>query len=71
MLVTGLLDTDTHLRQHLFQKGFGKSTGLGLYLIRKICEVYGWAVQEKGQPGEGVYFEFTIPTNARVHNPLI
>ena len=56
---------DAHLRAHLFEKGFGRNTGLGLYLIRKICEVYGWVVQEKGQPGEGVCFEFTVPANAR------
>jgi PAS domain S-box-containing protein len=51
---------DTNLKQHLFQKGFGKGTGYGLYLIRKISEVYGWTVQEKGEPGKGVKFEFTI-----------
>jgi PAS domain S-box-containing protein len=50
-------------REHLFQKGFGKGTGFGLYLIRKICEVYGWAVQEKGQKGQGVQFEFLIPSD--------
>jgi len=52
---------DARSKEHLFQKGFGKGTGFGLYLIRKICDVYGWAVQEKGHLGEGVQFEFTIP----------
>jgi PAS domain S-box-containing protein len=53
---------DESTKQHLFQKGFGKGTGFGLYLIRKICEVYGWSVQEKGQLGIGVKFEFTLPS---------
>jgi len=52
---------DKSCREHLFERGFGKGTGFGLYLIRKVCEVYGWKVKENGQPGQGVRFEFTIP----------
>jgi PAS domain S-box-containing protein len=52
---------DERARKHLFQKGFGRGTGYGLYLISQICEVYGWTVQEKGAQGQGVRFEFTIP----------
>lgn len=54
---------DAKTREHLFRKGFGKGTGLGLYLISKICEVYGWEVQEKGQFGLGAKFEFILPQN--------
>jgi len=52
---------DKNFREHLFERGFGKGTGLGLYLIRKVCEVYGWRVKENGQPGQGAQFEFIIP----------
>jgi PAS domain S-box-containing protein len=52
---------DKHFREHLFERGFGKGTGFGLYLIRKICEVYGWTVKENGQPSQGAQFEFMIP----------
>jgi signal transduction histidine kinase len=52
---------DERAKKHLFQKGFGKGTGYGLYLISQICEVYGWTVQENGEQGRGVRFEFTIP----------
>ena len=52
---------DENSKQHLFERGFGKGTGFGLYLINKICEVYGWTVKENGQPGQGAQFEFTIP----------
>ena len=52
---------DKKFREHLFERGFGKGTGFGLYLINKICEVYGWTVKENSQPGQGAQFEFIIP----------
>jgi len=58
---------DDQFRKHLFEKGCGKGTGLGLCLIRTACEVYGWKVEEKGQAGKGAQFEFTIP-NEKVKN---
>jgi hypothetical protein len=39
-----------------------------LYLIRTICEVYGWRVKETGKAGMGVRFEFTIP-NDKIPRP--
>jgi signal transduction histidine kinase len=47
----------------LFKEGFstGDSSGYGLYLIRKMMEVYGWVIQENGEPGIGVKFVITIP----------
>jgi PAS domain S-box-containing protein len=47
----------------LFKQGYstGGSTGYGLYLISKIVEVYGWTIQETGNPGQGAQFTITIP----------
>jgi PAS domain S-box-containing protein len=59
---------DDQFRENLFEKGCGRGTGLGLYLIRTISEVYGWTVKETGQAGKGVQFEFTIP-NEKVRSP--
>jgi signal transduction histidine kinase len=47
----------------LFCEGFstGGSTGFGLFLIKKMIEVYGWKIEEIGEPGKGVKFVMTIP----------
>jgi signal transduction histidine kinase len=45
----------------LFSEGYGKGTGYGLYLIKKICDEYGWAIRETGEQGEGAQFTITIP----------
>jgi PAS domain S-box-containing protein len=50
-------------KSKLFKEGYstGGSTGHGLYLIKKIMEAYGWAIQETGEPGQGARFVMTIP----------
>ena len=47
----------------LFKVGFstGGSSGYGLYLIRRMMEVYGWVIQENGEPDKGAKFTITIP----------
>jgi signal transduction histidine kinase len=52
---------DAGMREMLFQKGFGKGTGYGLYLIKRICEMYGWTICENGEAGKGVRFVINIP----------
>jgi len=48
----------------LFQKGFGKHTGLGLFLSREILSITGITITENGEPGKGVRFEITVPNGA-------
>jgi PAS domain S-box-containing protein len=48
-------------KKKLFQEGYGRGTGFGLYLIRKMCESYGWNIQETGKEGEGAQFTITVP----------
>jgi PAS domain S-box-containing protein len=48
-------------KPNLFKEGYGKGTGYGLYLIKKMMEVYGWMIQETGEPGRGAQFTITIP----------
>ncbi|MDI9576916.1 MAG: PAS domain S-box protein, partial [Thermoproteota archaeon] len=52
-------------KSKLFNEGFstGGSTGLGLSLIKKIVEFYGWTIVEEGEPGEGAKFTLIINNN--------
>ena len=52
-------------KSKLFQEGYGKGTGFGLYLIRRICEGYGWKIQETGKHGKSAQFTMTIPKNSK------
>ncbi|MGD0644618.1 MAG: PAS domain S-box protein [Candidatus Bathyarchaeia archaeon] len=50
-------------KPQLFKEGFstGGSSGYGLYLIKKMMEVYNWTIQENGKPNKGAKFTITIP----------
>lgn len=54
----GITDGD---RTKLFQKGFGKNTGLGLFLSREILLITGITITENGEQGTGVRFEMKLP----------
>jgi PAS domain S-box-containing protein len=58
----GIAETE---KKKLFQEGYGRGTGYGLYLIRKMCEGYGWSIQETGKQSEGAQFTITIPRIGR------
>jgi PAS domain S-box-containing protein len=47
----------------LFDEGYttGKGSSHGLYLVKKMMEVYGWIIQEVGTPGKGAKFTIIIP----------
>jgi len=51
-------------KKMIFKEGYGKHTGYGLYLIKKLCEVYGWSIAENGKPNEGARFVISIPDEA-------
>ena len=48
---------------NLFKEGFstGGSTGFGLFLTKKMMDIYGWSIVEEGKPGRGVKFAIPIP----------
>jgi PAS domain S-box-containing protein len=50
-------------KSKLFKEGFstGGSTGYGLFLTNKMMDVYGWKIEEHGEPGKGAKFTITIP----------
>ncbi|MDV2482528.1 HAMP domain-containing histidine kinase [Methanoculleus sp. Wushi-C6] len=48
-------------KEKIFRKGFGKNTGLGLFLTREILAITGITIRETGLEGEGVRFEIFVP----------
>jgi PAS domain S-box-containing protein len=51
-------------KEKIFLKGFGKNTGLGLFLSREILSITGLTIVETGITGEGARFEITVPKGA-------
>jgi PAS domain S-box-containing protein len=50
-------------KEKIFQQGFGKNTGLGLYLIKKNLELTGIKIKEVGEFKKGARFEILVPKN--------
>ncbi|MDO9540056.1 MAG: ATP-binding protein [Methanocalculus sp.] len=48
-------------KEQIFNQGFGKNTGYGLFLIREILEITGMDIHETGVYGEGARFEIVVP----------
>ena len=59
----------SHEKEKIFEKGFGKGTGLGLFLSREILAITGIAIQETGSWGHGVRFEISIPSQMATAAP--
>jgi PAS domain S-box-containing protein len=51
-------------KKKLFTRGFGKNTGLGLFLSREILAITGITITENGEPGKGARFEIAVPKGA-------
>jgi PAS domain S-box-containing protein len=64
---TGISPED---KKHLFERGFGKHTGLGLFLSREILSITGITLSETGIPGEGARFEIAVPKAAFQFSPV-
>jgi len=54
----GIPDYD---KEKIFQRGFGKNTGLGLFLVREILSTTNITIRETGQYMNGARFEITVP----------
>jgi signal transduction histidine kinase len=51
-------------KEKIFERGFGKNTGLGLALSREILSITGITIKETGEPGKGTRFEMAVPKGA-------
>jgi len=54
----GIPDAEKEL---IFKRGYGKNTGLGLFLIREILSITGMSIKETGIYGKGARFEILVP----------
>jgi signal transduction histidine kinase len=48
-------------KERIFLRGFGKHTGLGMFLSREILSITGLTVHETGEPGKGARFDIAVP----------
>jgi len=51
-------------KKRLFERGYGRHTGLGLYLCREILQITGISIDETSAPGSGARFEIHVPKGA-------
>lgn len=51
-------------KEKIFERGFGKHTGWGLFIVREILAVTGMTIAETGEPGRGARFEIHIPAES-------
>lgn len=48
----------------IFDRGYGKGSGLGLFLVREVLSITGMTIRESGVRGKGTRFEITVPPGA-------
>ncbi len=48
-------------KEKIFEKGYGKNSGFGLFLAREILAITGITIRETGYQGIGARFEVTVP----------
>jgi signal transduction histidine kinase len=49
------------LKEKIFEKGYGKNTGFGLFLAREILAITGIIIIETGTYRKGAQFEIIVP----------
>ncbi|NMB77486.1 MAG: PAS domain S-box protein, partial [Methanomicrobiales archaeon] len=51
-------------KEKIFERGYGKHTGLGLFLAKEILAITKIRIRETGIPGEGARFEILVPKSS-------
>lgn len=52
--------------QHETQKGFG----LGLSIVKRLCDALGYSIEVKSRPAKGTLFRVILPRQAAIASPL-
>ena len=55
-------------RAHLFERGYGKHTGFGLFLSREILSITSITIEETGLPAGGARFTIHVPRGTYRYN---
>jgi PAS domain S-box-containing protein len=48
-------------KEKIFERGYGKNIGYGLFMAREILAITGLTIQETGEPGKGARYEIRVP----------
>jgi PAS domain S-box-containing protein len=52
---------DERDKMRIFDRGFGKHTGMGLFFSKEVLSITGITITEEGEPGHGARFVLSIP----------
>jgi len=48
-------------KEKIFERGYGKNVGYGLFMVREILAITELTIRETGIPGEGARYEIHVP----------
>ena len=48
-------------KEKIFERGYGKNIGYGLFMAREILAITGLTIQETGEPGKGARYVIHVP----------
>jgi PAS domain S-box-containing protein len=48
-------------KEKIFERGYGKNVGYGLFMAREILAITELTIQETGEPGKGARYEIHVP----------
>jgi PAS domain S-box-containing protein len=48
-------------KEKIFERGYGKNIGYGLFMAREILAITGLTIQETGEPGKGARYKIHVP----------
>jgi signal transduction histidine kinase len=48
-------------KEKIFERGYGKNIGYGLFMVREILAITDLTIEETGEPGKGARYEIHVP----------
>ncbi len=48
-------------KEKIFERGYGKNIGYGLFMVREILAITELTIRETGEPGKGARYEIHVP----------